>query len=140
MHMAKIARFDMRVIALALALGSAMAGLAEAQDEIDAALNTAGQADYETYCTPCHGPGGGPGTAESNGKPVDLRTIVAANGGRFPAGAWLNAITNPNPGRTHTAVWERIRRDQRSGPANLSSSRGVVAQIARYINSVQTSE
>lgn len=124
---------------MALALGASVVSFAVAQDEVDQALNEGGKVAYERYCTPCHGPGGAPGTAvTSNSEPVDLRTIVAANGGKFPAGRWLSAITNPNPGRTHTQVWEQIRRDQTgTGGANVGAARGVVAQIARYINSVQ---
>lgn len=139
MYEARIKPSIVRVAALALAfaLGLGFASVGHA-DEVDDAINSAGQDAYNEYCTPCHGPGGAPGTAvsRSTGKPIDLRTYVADNGGRFPAGAWLNAITNPNPGGTHTAVWEQIRRGQGSR-SNLSASRGVVGQIARYIISVQ---
>lgn len=141
MYEARMRPAIVRVMTLALALGFGIGagGVAHA-DEVDDALNSAGQNAYEEFCTPCHAVGGGPGTAvTSAGKPVDLRTLVADNGGRFPAGAWLNAITNPNPGGTHTQVWERIRRSQ-SSRNNLSASRGVVGQIARYIISVQTPE
>lgn len=141
MYEARIRPSIVPIVALALALGFGMgAGVARA-DEVDDAINSAGQNAYDEFCTPCHGVGGGPGTAVSTatGKPIDLRTLVADNGGRFPAGAWLNAITNPNPGGTHTQVWEQIRRSQ-SSRNNLSASRGVVGQIARYIISVQVQE
>lgn len=141
MYEARIRPAIVRVMALAAALGFGIAIGGDAHaDEVDDALSSAGQTAYDEFCTPCHGPGGAPGTAvTAAGKPVDLRTLVADNGGRFPAGAWLNAITNPNPGGTHTRVWEQIRRSQGSRN-NLSASRGVVGQIARYIISVQTPE
>jgi hypothetical protein len=109
-----------------------------AEDEIDQALSQAGQVAYNRYCTPCHGPGGAPGTARhrKDNTPVDLRTHVAANGGTFPAGAWLAVVTSPNPRLAHARVFERIRRDQ-TGRTPNALARGVVAEIARYINSVQ---
>jgi len=106
--------------------------------QIDQALKQAGEAAYTRFCTPCHGPGGAPGTAVSrqDKKPIDLRTYVARNGGTFPAGLWLAMITDPNPKLIHARVWDRIRRAQ-SGANPNSSARGVVAQIARYVNSIQ---
>jgi mono/diheme cytochrome c family protein len=115
-----------------------MVGRVHAQNEIDQALNQSGEVAYQRFCTPCHGAAGAPGTAVSttDKKPIDLRNYVAANGGTFPPSAWLAAITDPNPKLTHARVWERIRRAQ-SGANPNSSARGVVAQIARYIMSVQ---
>ena len=93
-----------RLTAMAIVVTGLAASSAEAQSaasapaasegDIDAGLNEAGRVWYDRYCTPCHGPGGAPGTAVNpqTKKPVDLRTYVADNGGRFPAGAWLAAI------------------------------------------------
>src|SRR5512139_2639163 len=57
-----------------------------AGDEVRDARIEKGKLWYDKYCTPCHGPGGAPGSAvfPATKKPVDLRTIAQRNGGNFP--------------------------------------------------------
>jgi mono/diheme cytochrome c family protein len=102
-------------------------------DDIDRALVAAGKVGYTQYCTPCHGEGGAPGKV-----PVDLRTYVARHGGKFPAGDWLTVIADARPGAIHTDVWDRIQRDQSTRGDASASARGMVGQIARYVNSIQS--
>jgi hypothetical protein len=54
---------------------------------------------YEKYCTPCHGPGGAPGSAvfAKSKQPVDLRTYVQRHGGKFPSGDWLTVVMAEPP-------------------------------------------
>jgi hypothetical protein len=115
-------------------------GRALAADDIDEALSGAGKVWYEKYCTPCHGPGGAPGTAAygDTKEPVDLRSYVARHGGKFPASDWLTLIADARPGNLHTKVWEKIKESQVGVTFNEAAARGVLGSIARYINSVQT--
>ena len=123
-----------RIFLPLIAWGLAFAAPAWADDEIDRVLAENGKLRYTQYCTPCHGEGGAPGKAA-----VDLRTYVARHGGKFPAADWLAIIADTRPGSVHTEVWERIRRDQQTGGIDASVvARGVVGQIARYVNSIQS--
>jgi mono/diheme cytochrome c family protein len=128
------------LVALAIAFAIAAGDRAVAADEIDDALSSAGKVWYDKYCTPCHGPGGGPGTAVSRAskQPVDLRTYVKAHGGKFPAADWLAVIADTRPANVHTPVWETIRRAQSGMIQNEAAARGVVGSIARYVISIQT--
>lgn len=133
-----------RVSRLFLAVASMLAigwgGPVSAADTIDDVLSNAGKAWYEKYCTPCHAPGGAPGTAvaHATNKPVDLRTYVKAHGGKFPAADWLAVIADTRPASVHTTVWETIQRDQGGMAQKEAAARGVVGSIARYVNSIQT--
>ena len=95
---------------------------------------------YDKYCTPCHGPGGAPGSAVfvKSKEPVDLRTYVQRHGGKFPSGDWLSVVFGQPPHNPHTAVWERIRRDEGGGTGSEAVARGKVRSIADYILSIQT--
>ena len=88
---------------------------------------------YEKYCTSCHGQAEAPGKKPKS----DLRTYVARHGGKFPAADWLAIIADAHPGNTHASVWERIKRDQ-GGKDPSVAARGIVGQIPRYINSIQS--
>ena len=93
---------------------------------------------YEQYCTPCHGPGGAPGSAVfvATKQPVDLRTYVQRHGGKFPAGDWLMVVMAEPLQNPHTEIWQRIRQDE--GGANSEiGARGKVRSIADYILSIQ---
>ena len=94
---------------------------------------------YEKYCTPCHGPGGAPGSAVfvASKQPVDLRTYVQRHGGKFPSGDWLSVVFGQPPNNPHTSIWERIRRDE-GGTDSQIGARGRVRSIADYILSIQT--
>ena len=97
---------------------------------------------YDTYCTPCHGPAGAPGSAvfAATKKPIDLRTFQQRNGGTFPGSRWWDVVFNPQPGAVHTAVWKRIRSDQRetSEADRDISAHNVVANIEFYVMSIQS--
>ncbi len=110
-----------------------------AADPVKDARIQMGKVWYDKYCTSCHGAGGAPGSAVyvANKKPIDLRTYVERNGGKFPSGRWLNAVFNPRPGGVHTDVWERIRSDQGENIDRDAIARGVVANIAEYVVSIQ---
>jgi hypothetical protein len=133
-----------RVMALVVTLGGrwVLPNCARADDELQKARAEAGRVWYDQYCTPCHGPGGAPGTAvyPDSKQPVDLRVYVQRHGGKFPAGDWLAVVFGPQPGRTqHTAIWEKVRtQHQMQGPSGNAVARGIVASIADYIISVQT--
>jgi hypothetical protein len=136
-----IARIGLAGLAIALVVG--VGGRALAQDQVDDALSSAGKVWYDRYCTPCHGPGGSPGTAVSRTtkQPVDLRTYVQSHGGSFPTTDWIAVVTDSRPASVHARVWERIRRDQAAGSRSSRSeavARGTVGLIARYVNSIQT--
>jgi mono/diheme cytochrome c family protein len=94
---------------------------------------------YEQYCTPCHGPGGAPGSAvfAASKQPVDLRTYVQRHGGKFPSGDWLMVVFAQPINNPHTAVWERIRREEADGTTNELASRAKVRSIAEYVISIQ---
>jgi hypothetical protein len=140
-------RADMRrpraswaLVALAIALVTGRGTRARAEDEIDQTLNEAGKVWYNRYCTPCHGAGGAPGKAvySATKQPVDLRTYVQRHGGKFPAADWLAVLADARPGSVHARVWVDIRRGQAGTTAATSAARGIVGQIARYVQSVQT--
>ena len=66
--------------------------------EVQDARVQKGKVSYDKYCTPCHGPGGAPGSAvfAATKKPVDLRTIAQRNGGTFPASGGGTLCSAPN--------------------------------------------
>ena len=111
-----------------------------AEDAIDQAHVAAGRVWYDTYCKPCHGPGGGPGSAVYRGtdKTVDLRRYVARNNGIFPAHEWIAVVEHVDLTSPHADVWERIRRAQAGASEHGPAARGVVALVADYIISIQT--
>ena len=111
-----------------------------AEDAIDQAHVAAGRVWYVTYCKPCHGPGGGPGSALYRGtdKTVDLRRYVARNNGIFPAHEWIAVVEHVDLTSPHADVWERIRRAQAGASEQGPAARGVVALVADYIISIQT--
>jgi hypothetical protein len=127
-------------LALAVALGGSIVPIgAHADDEVQQARTEMGRIWYQKYCMPCHGPAGAPGSAvyKATKQPVDLRDYVARNGGKFPSGEWLSAVFAPEPGRTHTKVWEKIRSAQTESIEKDAIARGVVANIAEYVISIQ---
>ncbi len=133
-------RCAIRVIAIAITLISyAGPSRAGAQDQPSSTPGI-GRTLYEKYCTPCHGRGGAPGSAVfvKTKQPVDLRTYVQRHGGQFPSGDWLAVVFGEPPHNPHTAVWERIRRDQGGGTGSEAVARGKVRSIADYILSIQT--
>jgi len=116
---------------------------AEDQVQADARVQS-GKIAYEKYCTSCHGAAGAPGSAvcAKTKKPIDLRTYVERNGGKFPTSKWFNAVFIPEPGAVHTPVWETIRKEQvvsalQTAGERDDMARGVVAHVADYIISIQ---
>jgi len=106
------------------------------------AMAAQGRVFYEKYCTPCHGPDGAPGSAKfaKTKEPVDLRTYVQRHGGQFPAGDWLSVVFAETPHNQHTAIWQRLKRDEPSGSGSEAAARGKVRVIADYIVSIQTKQ
>ena len=132
-----------RVMAFLAVLGGGcvVPNRARAEDELQKARSEAGQIWYETYCTPCHGKGVAPGSAAypKTKEPVDLRTYVQRNGGKFPAGEWIAIVGGSPRSPIHTDVWEKIRRKhQTSAPSGNAEARGIVVSIADYVISLQT--
>jgi hypothetical protein len=128
------------VLVAVLGVGWVLPHPARAQDELQKARSEAGKIWYDRYCTPCHGPGGAPGSAvyPDSKQPVDLRVYVQRHGGKFPAGDWLTVVFGPQPGLTHhTDIWNKIR-SQYQAPTGNAEARGIVASIADYVISVQT--
>jgi hypothetical protein len=112
-----------------------------AGDEVQDARVQKGKLSYDKYCTPCHGPGGAPGSAvfAVTKKPVDLRTIAQRNGGTFPSMKWWDLVFSYQPGGVHGEVWQRIRNDQTETVEveRDIAARGVVANIEFYVESIQ---
>ncbi len=132
-----------RVMAFLVVFGGAwvVPNRVRAEDELQKARSEAGQIWYEAYCTPCHGKGGAPGSATypKTNEPVDLRTYVQRNGGKFPAGEWIAIVGGSPRSPIHTDVWEKIRRKhQTSAASGDAAARGIVVSIAEYIMSVQS--
>jgi len=132
-----------RVIAFLVALGGGwvVPNRARAEDELQKARSEAGHIWYDKYCTPCHGKGGAPGSAvyPKTKEPVDLRTYVQRNGGKFPAGEWIAIVAGSPRSPVHSEAWEEIRRKhQTSGPSGNAEARGIVVSIAEYVISVQS--
>jgi len=74
-----------------------------------------GKADYESYCTACHGNGGkgdGPRSKELRTKPPDLTLIAQKNGGVFPTDIVYQTIDGTRTHRSHAnyemPVWGRV--------------------------------
>jgi mono/diheme cytochrome c family protein len=130
-----------RVMAL-LVVGCLYSSSTYAADAAPDARVQNGKRWYDTYCTPCHGPAGTPGSAvfAATKKPIDLRTFQQRNGGRFPTDKWWDVVFNPQPAAVHTAVWERIRGDQHDPAAaeREISAHNVVGNIEFYVMSIQS--
>ena len=136
-------RAALGVMAFLVALGGGwiVPNRARAEDELQKARSEAGQVWYEAYCTPCHGKGGAPGSATypKTKEPVDLRTYVQRNGGKFPAGEWIAIVGGSPRSPIHTDVWEKIRRKHQTSVASgNAAARGIVVSIAEYVISLQT--
>ena len=99
-----------------------------------------GRVWYDKYCTPCHGPGGAPGSAlfTDSKQPVDLRRYVQRHGGKFPSRDWLVVVFGDPVRNTHGVVWQKIRSDAGGATAEGETvAAGIVATIADYVISVQ---
>ena len=112
-----------------------------AGDEVQDARVQKGKVWYDKYCTPCHGPGGAPGSAvfAATKKPIDLRTIAQRNGGNFPSMRWWDFVFSSQPRGVHAEAWERIRNDQTEtvGVERDVAAHGVAANIEYYAESIQ---
>jgi hypothetical protein len=110
-------------------------------DEVQDARVQKGKLWYEKYCTPCHGAGGTPGSAvfAATKKPIDLRTYVQRNGGRFPSARWWDLVFSSRPSGVHADVWERVHNDQSETDEveRDVAAHGVVANIEMYVMSIQ---
>jgi hypothetical protein len=127
------------VVVLGVLFGWVVPNVARAEDELQQARTEAGRVWYEEYCSPCHGPGGAPGSAvyRDSKQPVDLRTYVQRHGGKFPAGEWIAIVGGSPRSPVHTEVWEKIRRQHQTLASGSAEARGIVAMIAEYVISVQ---
>jgi mono/diheme cytochrome c family protein len=82
---------------IVLAIISAMATIASAQDQVTTGIKhtpikqtsaASGSEMYKTYCAVCHGidgKGNGPAAGALKVPPSDLTTLVTRNGGKYPA-------------------------------------------------------
>jgi len=98
-----------------------------------------GRIAYDKYCTPCHGPGGAPGSAvfPDSKQPIDLRTYVQRHGGNFPWDSWFAVVLGVPVNSAHRPVWKRIRTDQSATAEGEVVAHGIVATIADYVISIQ---
>jgi len=128
-------------LAIVLIVGCLTPLRSYAGDEVQDARVLKGKVWYDTYCTPCHGPGGAPGSAvfASTKNPVDLRTIAQRNGGKFPSIRWWDFVFSSQPRGVHADAWERIRNDQNETVEveRDMTAHSVVANIERYVESIQ---
>src|SRR5262245_64093975 len=100
----------MCLVAVILGSVSIFTICAGAEDGLERLPVEMGQKGYGKYCTPCHGPGGAPGSAvyvESK-QPIDLRTYASRNGGE--SDKWTSEVFTPEPGSPHREAWEKIGR------------------------------
>jgi len=114
-------------------------GVVRAQEAHSSLPDDDGRIWYEKYCTPCHGPGGAPGSAvfPDSKQPIDLRTYVQRHGGNFPRDSWFAAVFGGPINSAHRAVWETIRSDQDATAEGQIAAHGIVATIADYVISIQ---
>ena len=112
---------------------------APAQAEDLSAYGDNGRIWYEKYCTPCHGLGGGPGSAvfPDSDQSVDLRRYVQRHGGNFPRDDWFAVLFGPQVSGPHSAVWEKIRTDEGTTADSEIVAHGIVVTIANYVISIQ---
>ena len=111
-----------------------------AQDKTEITIAEAGRIGYDKYCTPCHGPGGAPGSAvyRNTKQPIDLRTYVQRHGGQFPLGKWLAVVFGSQPRGPHTEVWEKIRSAHHTtSSVSDAEARDLVDDIEDYVILVQ---
>ncbi len=111
-----------------------------AGDEVQDARVQKAKLWYEKYCTPCHGPGGTPGSAvfAATKKPVDLRSYAQRNGGRFPSEKWWNYEFSSRQGGVHGDVWDRMHKDQNETvKVDRVTAHGVLTYIQWYVMSIQ---
>ena len=136
---ARIAWLSCQLSAAVIALLLSDVPVAAADQVLYRARVAAGRVWYDKYCTPCHGPGGGPGSAvyRVGNTPVDLRRYVARHQGQFPDHEWIAVIEHVDLTSPHAGVWEQIRTAQTGTSAQGAAAGGVVALIADYINTVQ---
>jgi hypothetical protein len=127
-------------LAMVVIIGCLTPLRSDAGDHVEDLRVQKGKLWYDKYCTPCHGPGGTPGSAvfAATKKPIDLRTYQQRNGGRFPSARWWDVTFNSQPGDVHTDVWERIRSQQSETVDRDITARGVVANIEEYVMSIQS--
>jgi len=138
----KIRTVAVHVVAMAVALIGcwAVPSRAPGQDQQQPRHGEDGRIWYDKYCTPCHGPGGAPGSAvfPDSKQPVDLRGYVQRHGGKFPSGDWLAVLFGAPVRNSHGVVWEKIRSDQGATTAGGEAvGVGIVATIQDYVISVQ---
>jgi hypothetical protein len=127
------------IAAAALIICCVVPSHARAQADHPSPRGDDGRIWYEKYCTPCHGLGGGPGSAvfPDSDQRVDLRRYVQRHGGNFPRDDWFAVLFGPRVSGPHSAVWEKIRTDEGSTVQSEIVADGIVAMIADYVISIQ---
>jgi hypothetical protein len=127
------------IAAAALIICCVVPSRARAQAEHPSPRGDDGRIWYEKYCTPCHGVGGGPGSAvfPDSKQPIDLRTYVQRQGGNFPRDSWLAVVFGDPVTSAHSAVWEKIRADEGGTVHGEIVADGIAATIADYVSSIQ---
>lgn len=127
------------IAAAALMICCVVPSGARAQAEHPSPHGDNGRIWYGKYCTPCHGAGGGPGSAvfPDSKQAVDLRTYVQRHGGNFPRENWLAVVLGDPVTSAHSAVWEKIRADEGTAADGEIVAHGIVVTIADYVISIQ---
>jgi hypothetical protein len=87
-----------------------------AGDEVQDARVQKGKLWYDKYSTFCHGAGGTPRSAvfAATKKPVNLRTYVQRNGGRFPSGKWWDLVNKTTAGVPRDPRLDRLVHELKS--------------------------
>jgi len=129
-----------------ISLGAALLALACATAEPAPSQRiAAGRAEYETYCTACHGiqaDGTGPVAPYMSPRPPDLRRIAARRDGVFPHAAVAAWIDGRDPIASHGTrdmpVWgAAFREESELDQVTETRVRGRIVQLVAYLESIQ---
>lgn len=109
---------------------------------------TAGQEDFQTYCTACHGldgKGTGPMAEQLKVPPSDLAMLSKVNDGKFPFWRTYRIIEGTEPlaraahGMDEMPLWGRVFRAEEGSAVGTGQAevRGRIFQLIYYIQSIQ---
>jgi len=128
-----------------LAIVTALAPAAFADDTADEMTAEAGKEIYEERCASCHGISGvgdGPAAPSMKVAPADLTRIAERAGGAFPSPHIIEVITYGGNIEAHGSatmpIWGRVFSDEggRGRGGGLYSRRAVLA-LKRYLETIQ---
>jgi len=106
---------------------------------------SAGQVDFQTYCTACHGQdgkGAGPMASQLQTKPADLTQVSKKNDGIFPVWQTYRIIDGTEPlarmhGSEEMPLWGDVFKAQEGSATALARVRGRIFQLIYYLQSIQ---